>query len=308
MELRQLRYLVAIVDHGGFTAAADVLHVAQPALSQQMRRLEAEVGLPLLRRAPKGVTPTEAGALLLARARRVLAETDAARAELDELQGLLRGRVVLGAMGSLGPVDLPALLATFHAEHPQVTLEVKEEPTVELVRLLVADEVDLAFATRQPALPAGVAEQVMAHEDLVLVVGPDHPLARRRTPIRLGVLAQDPWIAFKGGTGLRQAMDAATAAAGVRPHVAFASNELDRVLALVARGLGVSVVPRSTADAAREPIAILDVAPRLRREIVLLWREDRPHAPAARALLALAQRAVPSAPSRLEGAGRSPRQ
>ncbi|WP_354699825.1 HTH-type transcriptional regulator CynR [Paraconexibacter sp. AEG42_29] len=295
MELRQLRYLVAIVDHGTFTAAAEALHVAQPALSQQMRRLEAEVGLPLLRRAPRGVTPTDAGGLLVARARRVLSELDAATAELDELQGLLRGRVVLGAMGSLGPVDLPALLARFHAEHPQVTLEVKEEPTAELVRLLAADAVDLAFATRQPALPSGVVEQVMAHEDLVLVVAPDHPLAGRRSPVRLGVLAQDPWIAFKGGTGLRQAMDAATAAAGVRPHVAFASNELDRVLALVARGLGVSVVPRSTAMAARDPIAIVDVTPRLRREIVLLWREDRPHAPAARALLALIRR--PAAPA-----------
>jgi DNA-binding transcriptional LysR family regulator len=283
---------VAIVDHGTFTAAAEALHVAQPALSQQMRRLEAEVGMPLLRRGTRGVTPTEAGSLLLARARRVTAELDAATAELDELQGLLRGRVVLGAMGSLGPVDLPALLAAFHAEHPQITLEVKEEPTDELVRLLVADEVDLAFATRRPTLPAGVVEQVMAHEDLVLVVAPGHPLAGRRTPVRLGLLAQDPWIAFKGGTGLRQAMDAATSAAGVRPHVAFTSNELDRVLALVARGLGVSVVPRSTADAARDPIATLDIAPRLRREIALLWREDRPHAPAARALLALARRGV----------------
>lgn len=292
MELRQLRYLVAIVDHGTFTAAAESLHVAQPALSQQMRRLEAEVGVPLLRRGTRGVTPTEAGALLLTRARRVTAELDAATAELDELQGLLRGRVVVGAMGSLGPVDLPALLAAFHAEHPQIILEVKEEPTGELVRLLVADEVDLAFATRRPTLPAGVAEQVMAHEDLVLVVAPGHPLAGRRTPVRLGLVAQDPWIGFKGGTGLRQAMEAATAAAGVRPHVAFASNELDRVLALVARGLGVSVVPRSSADAAREPVAILDVSPRLRREIVLLWREDRPHAPAARALLALARQTV----------------
>lgn len=292
MERRQLTYLVAIVDHGSFTAAADALHVAQPALSQQIRRLEAEVGLLLLRRGPRGVTPTDAGTLLVARARRVLAELEAAAAELDELQGLLRGRVVLGAMGSLGPVDLPALLARFHAAHPQITLEVKEEPTAELVRLIGLDEVDLAFATRQPALPPGVTEQVMAHEDLVLVVAPGHPLAGRRTPVRLGVLAQDPWIAFKGGTGLRQAMDAATAAAGVRPHVAFASNELDRVLALVTRGLGVSVVPRSTARSARDPIAIVDVTPRLRREIVLLWRDDRPHAPAARALLALARTAA----------------
>lgn len=294
MELRQLRYLVAIVDHGTFTAAAASLHVAQPALSQQMRRLEAEVGVPLLRRTTRGVTPTDAGTLLLARARRVLAELVAAEAELDELQGLLRGRVVVGAMGSLGPVDLPGLLAAFHGRHPQITLEVKEEPTSELVRLLTVDEVDLAFATRQPELPPGVVEQVLAHEDLVLVVAPDHPLAGRRTPVRLGVLAQDPWIAFKGGTGLRQAMDAATAAAGVRPHVAFASNELDRVLALVARGLGVSVVPRSTAAAAREAVSIVELTPRLRREIVLLWREDRPHAPAARALLELAQHVVQS--------------
>ncbi len=294
MELRQLTYLVCIVDHGGFTAAARTLHVAQPALSQQMRRLEAELGLPLLRRARTGVTPTEAGALLVARARRVLAETDAARAELQELQGLVRGRVVLGAMGSLGPVDLPALLASFHERHPQVTLEVVEEPTAVLVDLLAADEIDLAFATRGAALPPGVAEQPLAGEDLVLVVACGHPLAGRRSPVHLGRLAQDPWIAFKGGTGLRAAMDAATAAAGVRPRVAFTSNELERVLALVARGLGVSVVPRSTAEAARVPIAIVPLTPRLPREIVLLWREDRPHAPAARALLALARAGVPA--------------
>src|SRR5688500_15653271 len=122
MDLRQLRYLVALADERHFTRAAAREHVAQPALSQQIRKLEDELGIPLVHRTTRQVALTEAGELVTGRARRVLAEIEAARAELQELWGLLTGRVTIGAMQTLGAFDLPLLLATFHERHPGVEL------------------------------------------------------------------------------------------------------------------------------------------------------------------------------------------
>ena len=119
MELRQLRYLVALDDERHFTRAAARLHIAQPALSQQIRRLEDEVGVALVDRTTRHVALTPAGELLVGqRARRALAEVDAAAAELSELAGVRTGRVVIGAMRSTGRFDLSALFAAFHARHP----------------------------------------------------------------------------------------------------------------------------------------------------------------------------------------------
>ena len=122
MELRQLRYLVALAEELNFTRAAAREHVAQPALSQQIRRLEEEVGLPLVERTTRQVALTEAGGVLVARARRVLAELDAAGTELQALRGMDTGHVTIGAMHTMGPVDLSLPLALFHDRHPGVGL------------------------------------------------------------------------------------------------------------------------------------------------------------------------------------------
>src|SRR5690349_7269836 len=122
MDVRQLRYLVALSEERHFTRAAAREHIAQPALSQQIRRLEDEVGLALVHRTTRQVSLTDAGLMLVERARRVLAELDAAKAELQELAGLQTGRVTIGAMQTVGAFDLPLLLARFHARHPGVEL------------------------------------------------------------------------------------------------------------------------------------------------------------------------------------------
>src|SRR3954463_14977185 len=122
MDLRQLRYLVALAEECHFTRAAERMHIAQPALSQQVRRLEEELGLPLVDRTTRRVALTDAGRLLVDRARRALAEVDAARAELADLAGVRAGRVVIGAMPSTGPFDLSRLLAEYHRRYPDVEL------------------------------------------------------------------------------------------------------------------------------------------------------------------------------------------
>src|SRR3712207_813290 len=171
MDLRQLRYLVAVADERQFTRAAARMHVAQPALSQQIRRLEDELGLALVDRTTRRVALTGAGELLVARARRALAEVDAARAELEDLAGIRSGRVMIGAMQSLGPLDLPALLADFHAAHAGVELSIREGMSDELLAMLHADQVDLAFLSLAGRTPGpDVEHQRLLDEELVAIL------------------------------------------------------------------------------------------------------------------------------------------
>src|SRR4051794_34001355 len=172
MELRQLRYLVVLAEDRHFTGAAARVHIAQPALSQKIRRLEDELGLPLVDRTTRQVALTEAGELLAGRARRALAEVDAARAELAELAGVRAGHVVVGAMQSLGPFDLSRLLAAFNAAHPAVDLTVREDVSDELLAMVRADVVELAFlsVTERVGDGGALALERLLTEPLVLLV------------------------------------------------------------------------------------------------------------------------------------------
>ncbi len=145
MELRQLRYLVALAEEGNFTRAAAGEHIAQPAMSQQIRRLENELGLALVERTTRRVALTEAGELLVVRCRRILAELEAAEDELQALRGMHTGHVTIGAMHTMGPVDLSLVLALFRQRHPNVRFTVREQSSEEMAEMLRVDELDLAF-------------------------------------------------------------------------------------------------------------------------------------------------------------------
>lgn len=293
MELRQLRYLVALADERHFTRAAAREHVAQPSLSQQVRRLEAELGLALVDRTTRRVTLTEAGAMLVERARRVLAEVQAAEAELGELSGIRAGRVTIGAMQTLGGVDLPLLLATFHERHPGVELAVREEPSDTLASMLRADALDVAFISPTDRIDRhGLELLLLATEELVAVLPPHHRLAGRRR-LRLAELREEPFIGFGEGGALRHLLIQAAAEAGFEPHMAFESSEVQRIRSLVARGMGVTVLPRSGVQNPGADVAVVALTdPKPTRDVSLAWRADRRHAPAARAFLQLARELV----------------
>src|SRR5579862_5342969 len=181
MELAQLRYLVALAEELHFTRAAAREHIAQPALSQQIRRLEDEVGLPLVERTTRRVSMTAAGELLVARARRVLAELEDAGAELQALRGVRTGHVVVGALHTMGPVDLALVLADFHRLHPAVELTVREQSSEELAEMLRVDELDLAFLSVTERIEShGLGLHQLVSEELVAVLPLSHRLARRR--------------------------------------------------------------------------------------------------------------------------------
>ena len=249
------------------------------------------MGVALVQRTTRSVALTEAGGMLVERARRVLAELEAARAELEALSGVRTGRVTIGAMQTLGAFDLPLLLATFHAQYPEVELAVREEPSDTLAAMLRDDTLDLAILSVTDRIERrGLGLEELATEELVAVLPPGHRLAHRKQ-LRFYELADEEFIGFREGGALRHILVQAAEAAGFEPHFAFESSEVPRIRALVARGMGVAVLPRSgvTGDAGGDVAVVSLTSPRPTRDVTLAWRADRRHPPAAEAFLALAR-------------------
>jgi len=290
MELRQLRYLVALADERHFTRAAQREHIAQPALSQQIRRLEQELGLALVERTTRRVALTEAGSLLVARARRILTDTEAAVAEMQSLAGVQTGHVTVGAIHTMGPVDISLALAIFHQRHPGVELTVREQSSEELAEMLRMDELDLAFLSVTERLERnGLGLARLLSEELVVVLPPDHRLARRRR-IKVAELSEESFISYRAGARLRELLLAAAAHGGFEPRITLESNESQRIRRLVARRLGVALLPRSDAESPGAEVAVAAlVEPSLKRDITLAWRADRRQPPAVAEFLELAR-------------------
>jgi LysR family transcriptional regulator, transcription activator of glutamate synthase operon len=290
MEVRQLRYLVALAEERHFTRAAAREHVAQPALSQQIRRLEEQVGLALVERTTRSVALTGAGELLVARARRILNELDAARAELEALTGVQTGHVTVGVLHTMGPVDVSLVLALFRDRYPGVELTVREQSSEELAEMLRVDELDLAFLSVTERVEShGLGLHQLVVEELVLLVSREHRLAGRRR-VRMAELAGEEFISYREGSRLRELLLSAGHSAGFEPRVTLESNESARIRRLVNRGLGVAILPRSDAERPGADVAVAAlVEPALTRDITLAWREGRRHAPAAAAFLELAR-------------------
>lgn len=288
MDLRQLRYLVALAEERNFTRAAAREHIAQPALSQQLRRLEDELGLVLVERTTRQMQLTEAGELLVARARRILAEVDAAGDELEDIRGIRVGRVRVGAMHTMGPIDVSLPLAIFHRRHPGIELTVREEPSEELATMIRDDALDLAFLSVTERVEShGLALHQLISEELVVLLPPEHKLARRRR-VRMSELRDEEFISYRPGARLRELLFAAGRQAGFEPQVRLESNESQRIRRLVARGMGVAILPRSDAVSPGAEVALAALTePPLRRDITLAWRQDKRHSPAVAEFLAL---------------------
>lgn len=287
MELRQLRYLVALGEERHFTRAAARLGIAQPALSQQIRRLESQVGMTLVERTTRSVALTVAGETLVAGARRILREVDAAADELRALRGLETGRIVIGVTRTPGAVDVAALLGRFHRAHPGVELDVREDLSVALIALLEADALDLALIAEGPvAAPASLDVRPLAAEPLVAIVSPLHRLADHGE-IELADLREERLVTFRRGATIRGQLEERTARLGFVPRVAFETDDVSRARALVAQDLAVSVLPASDA---RQPGAGVVVVPLADEQLVhrtaIAVRRGRHLAPAAAAFLA----------------------
>lgn len=296
MDFRHLRYFVAIVEEGQFVRAAAELHVAQSALSQQIRDLERELGAELLHRDRRGVTPTAAGAVLLVHARAMLERAEVARAEVAQLTGVITGTLRIASGSPSGPVPLPATLAEFQRRHPAVEIVIRDAPSEELIRWLEDGTVDVAVITFAPdRLPARLQGTLITRERLLALVPYGHTLATHDR-VSLAELATEPLVTFPGGSGVRQTIDEGFRAAGVRrPVVTAETIDPLAMIELVGVGLGVAIVPPSFADLATPAVrAVALTAPGLLENVTLAWPRERRALPALDAFLELAADWLPA--------------
>ena len=278
MELRQLRYLNAVARRRSFTQAALDLHIAQSALSQQVGRLERELGVELLRRTTRRVEVTEAGELVLARAQRALAEVDGVLADLDALQGLVRGRVRLGGVPLVGPVHPAALIAEFSRAHPGVAITVRDEVASKLLGQLRDGELDVVIALVDPDTLDGFEGVRLLDEELVVVAPPGHKLARAKR-VRVERLASEALVTYGAGSALRDALSDLVP----RGRIVAEANELEIVREFTARGLGLTLMPRSLVAGHSDRLVIRPLSPRQTLPVSLVWRAGERPTPAAQA-------------------------
>lgn len=286
MELRQLRYFVEAARVGHFRRAAERLRVAQPSLSQQIKSLERDLGVELFDRSGRRAILTQAGEAFLLRAERILAEAQRASAEASEFSGVVRGRVVIGALQSLVEVRLPELFAAFGRSYPGVEVALREGTTVQMLDLLREGEIDLALGhTTGVRVPDRVVAERLFEEDLVLVMSVGHALAGREE-VSLAWLRDETFVCYKEGSGIRAALMEACRIEGFEPRISF---ECGTLRSLAAAGLGVAVVPRSMAEWPGARVAVAELKPYLARTVAVFRVEGRYLSPAAEALLACAR-------------------
>jgi DNA-binding transcriptional LysR family regulator len=289
MELRQLEYLVTVVEEANFTRAAERCHVAQPGVSAQVRQLERELGQALLDRSGRTVRPTEAGAAVLPYARAALDAVAGIRLAVDELSGLVRGHLGVGTVASVSAIDLPTVLAGFAHRHPGVEITLTEADSADLLDALAARRLDAAFIGLPGPAPAGIEAEVVAEVPLVAVVAVADPLSAKES-ITLEALVRRPLITLPRGTGLRTVIDRACDSAGVQARVAFEASDPYILAQLAGQGLGVAVVTEPVAHAHRDQLHALAITrPQMLGRLALAWRAEGPTSPAARTFISHAR-------------------
>ena len=246
MELRQLEYFVAVAEEANFTRAAERVHISQSGVSAQIRQLEKDLGATLIDRSGRRAGLTTAGEAALEHARAVLASADAVRRAVDDINGLIRGRIVVGTVSAGTVTALFDALAAFHRAHPGVDIALVEDNSDRLIRRVRAGDIDLALVGTAGTPPADLDALTIVSEGLVAAVAIGHPLARRRR-VTLADISAYPIVCLPEGTGIRTAFDRACAAASVQADISLQASAPDAVAGLATRGLGVAILAESMA-------------------------------------------------------------
>lgn len=286
VQISHLRALIAVVRHESFSRAARELNLTQPAVSMQIRQLERTVGLPLLERVGKRAFPTPAGDVLLAHAGRALAELETGVAAVQNLRGVVAGRVRLGTSASISTYLLPPALRRFRARYPRTELIVATGNAPEIARAVVANDLDVAVLSL-PVRERELAVTPFLRDDLV-AIAPPGGRARGAGPVRAAELSGVPLILFEQGSIVRRVIDGWLRRAGVPASVAMELDNTEAIKRLVEVGLGRSIISgfavRDDVRAGRLVARKLD--PPLFRQIGIARRRDKPLTPALEAFLA----------------------
>lgn len=258
MELRQLEYFVAVAEEANFTRAAARVHISQSGVSAQIRRLERELGAELFDRSSRTATLTTAGHAALQHARAALASANAVQQSVEEVTGLIRGRLTIGMVVGCTVLPLFDALAAFHREHPGVELALLEDNSDRLVDDVRSGAIDLALIGTAATAPPGLQSWTIVSERIVAVVPSDHPLTRRRR-VTLAHIDAYPVVCMPPGTGIRTAFDQACTDSRISPTIALQASVADAIVDLVERGLGVGILSESMAASYHDRLSTLIV-------------------------------------------------
>jgi LysR family transcriptional regulator, carnitine catabolism transcriptional activator len=288
MELRAVEYVCAVADNGSFTKAASALQIAQPSLSEGVRRLERELGVQLFDRVGRGVRLSPAGNALLGPARQLLRDRDAVLAAVASVRELRGGTLDLVALPTLAPEPLAGLIGRFRAAHPGVSVRLADPADSQALEALVADgRCEVGFSELPPRTD-GFVVIGLGRQEIVAVCPPGFTGAHHgRLPV--AQLARLPLVTTPAGTSTRDLLERALASSRVQPNIAVETSQREAIAPLVLDGAGVGLLPRAWADElATRGAVIARVVPTLSRAIGLVHR-DQPLSPAARAFVELAR-------------------
>jgi DNA-binding transcriptional LysR family regulator len=295
MELRQLEYFVAVAEEANFTRAAERVHISQSGVSAQVRRLETELGATLIDRSGRSATLTAAGEAALDHAREVLGAARAVRQAVDDVSGVVRGRLDIGMVSGCTITPLFDALATFGGVHPGIEISLTEDSSDRLTEHVRGGQVDVALIGAAGRTPDGLEAFTIVSERLIAAVPAGHSITERGDACTLAQVTDHPLICMPSGTGVRAVFDAACARRELMPEIALVASAPDAVADLAQRGLGVAILSESMAsvrDGRLEavPIADIDIASIL----ALVWRPNP--SPAVRELLVHARAAFARPP------------
>ncbi|HEX2703653.1 MAG TPA: LysR family transcriptional regulator [Solirubrobacteraceae bacterium] len=289
--MSRLKVFVEVAKQGSISAAAEELSYTQSAVSQQIAALEAETGVTLIERLPRGVRLTTAGSTLLAHAEGILGRLAAAEADLEAIAGLRGGQLRMASFPTAGATLMPLAIAMFRAQHPEVELTLAEGEPEEIAPRLYAGEFDLAllfeFEGTSESLVGDLVRQPLFEDPMFLALPADHPLARRRT-LRLADLRAEAWVQTSSSSACARHVVRCCHVAGFEPVVSFESDDYQTVQGLVAAGVGVALIPKLAVASAREDIAIRALSPSSPvRNVIAATPEGSRLTPAAEAMGAI---------------------
>jgi len=281
MEMHQLRYVVAVAQARSFSRAAERCHVSQPSLSQQIQKLEDELGERLFDRTKREARLTSHGETFLPRAVRILEEADAAKREAADAKSLLRGTVTVGVLPTIAPYLLPAAMAIFTEKFPGVEIVVQEDTTARLLKLALACEIDFALAS-PPIRDERLEVRKLFSEELLIALPPGHPLTRKRT-VTANDLEGERLIVMKEGHCLADQVLGFCDRQGLHHRISFRSAQLETIQSLVRAGLGISLIPAMAVQRDRNtaPEYRSLHSPKPSRQIAAVWPTQRPPGRAA---------------------------
>jgi DNA-binding transcriptional LysR family regulator len=276
MELRQLNYVIQIALEKNFSRAAEKLHIAQPSLSQQLSKLEQEIGVLLFRRTTNSVDLTQAGQVFVDKAQAILDAVEQLKQEMDDMAQMRRGRLVVGTLPITGSHILPFVLPVFGAQYPQIEVVLVEDTTAKLEQLTASGGTDLSLLSL-PLIDNSLSWEPFLEEEICLAVPPQHPLALREGSIEIEELQEEPFIGLKRGQGFRQITVDLCEQAGFSPQIVFESSNMETIQSLVAGGMGIAFVPQmlTRAKGADFTPVYLPLNPRPTRTLVIASRKGR---------------------------------